>query len=147
MNYIAPEILLGEKPTFQNDVFALGSILYFMYLRSNMKVKREIHFRFTRNGRNCFENSTRRLQSVWLGVVEGEWGRKGFNSDVVGGGSAKKNNSKWGYKSLLVFYCQKLKTSFIIMINVSYLIILKHTQWKYLARLFKVKVTKEPSEP
>ena len=29
-NYIAPETLLGEKPSFKIDNFAIGSIMYFM---------------------------------------------------------------------------------------------------------------------
>lgn len=29
-NYIAPEIIMGEKPTYKIDNFAIGSILYFL---------------------------------------------------------------------------------------------------------------------
>jgi serine/threonine protein kinase len=29
-NYIAPEVILGELPTFKADTFAIGSILYFL---------------------------------------------------------------------------------------------------------------------
>ena len=30
VNYIAPEILMGDKPSFKIDNFAIGSILYFL---------------------------------------------------------------------------------------------------------------------
>jgi serine/threonine protein kinase len=29
-NYIAPEIILGEKPSAKSDIFSIGSILYFL---------------------------------------------------------------------------------------------------------------------
>lgn len=29
-NFIAPEIILGEPPTFKSDIFSIGSILYFL---------------------------------------------------------------------------------------------------------------------
>ena len=34
-NYIAPEVLLGERATYMSDTFAIGSILYFMYGNNN----------------------------------------------------------------------------------------------------------------
>ena len=32
LNYMSPEVLMGEKATYKSDVFSIGSILYFMYL-------------------------------------------------------------------------------------------------------------------
>jgi serine/threonine protein kinase len=31
-NYIAPEVLLGKNPTFKSDNFAIGAIIYFLYI-------------------------------------------------------------------------------------------------------------------
>jgi serine/threonine protein kinase len=31
-NYIAPEIILANKPSAKSDIFSIGSILYFLYI-------------------------------------------------------------------------------------------------------------------